>query len=268
MPYEPSTTCEKTAQAAVDLACETLYRFLAACLTDPRRDEFRLVLDPASRQLARQAANLLKQEFADASLPLGFGELPIEELRMDHLLDALAQPLSRLQDDYVAVFGLSICRECPPYETEFQRVDEVFYRTQQMADVAGFYRAFGLEPTATSRERPDHLALELEFESFLLMKNRLALSAASEDPNAAEHADVCQSARAAFFRDHLIWWVPSFSLALRSKAQRGYLALAGQVLAAFLPVERARLGIDPPKSIVNPIPPEHSDECEGCPLNT
>ena len=83
----------------------------------------------------------------------------------------------RLMIVAVAFFGLVLTRECPPYETEYHPSSEPFFRSQEMADVAGFYRAFGLETAQAARERPDYLGLELEFMAFLLLKKRLALAA-------------------------------------------------------------------------------------------
>lgn len=251
-------------EAAHDLACETLYRFLAAALSDPRSEEWRLATDPAAQALAIEAAELLRADFSGESPPLGFGELPVEDLELRPLAAELARPADELRAEYTRVFGLVTCRECPPYETEYHQVDEPFFRAQQMADVAGFYRAFGLEPGTESRERPDHLALELEFAAVLLMKMRLARQ--GHDAAAAENAAVCAQARESFFRDHLCWWIPSFSLALRNKADHGPYALIGKALAALLPVERLRLGVAAPRMplVANSI--ESPDQCTGCAL--
>ena len=125
---------------------------------------------------------------------------------------------TRLRAEYDRVFGLVVPKECPPYETEYHPTQETFVRSQQMADIAGFYRAFGIEPAQSSPERPDHLALELEFMAFLLTKKRLALAAVELDPEAAEQVSICDRAQRDFFRDHLAWWVPSFAAGLRRKA--------------------------------------------------
>ena len=74
-----------------------------------------------------------------------------------------------------------------------------------MADVAGFYRAFGAEPSGPAAERPDHAGCELEFLSFLAAK-RLDAEQAGE----AEVAGVCGEAETAFLRDHLGRWFPTF----------------------------------------------------------
>ncbi len=138
-----------------------------------------------------------------------------------------------------------------------------------MADIAGFYRAFGIEPSRSSPERPDHLGLVLEFLAFLLLKKRLALAALDHDPEAGEQASVCEETERAFFCDHLAWWVPAFAAGLRRKALGGYLQALAGVLAVWMPAECRRLEI---QAVLRPARPELIEEpeeqsgCTACPL--
>lgn len=255
-----------TTDAAIDLARETLYRFLAALVSDPRGPAWEaLVLDSHSQAVTRLAADLLHDAFAGAPAALGFGELPIEDLDMRPVLQELARPLDELRDEYVRTFGLVFNRECPPYETEYQRNEDTFFRAQQMADIGGFYRAFGLQPGADRGERPDHIATELEFMSLLLHKQRTAFGRSEEDiALAAEHCEVCRQAQADFLREHLGWWTPAFAHAVRRKAEQGICFATAGLLAAFLPVERTVLGVSPPQPGVQPASDEEIDDCESC----
>lgn len=72
-----------------------------------------------------------------------------------------------------------------------------------LADIAGFYRAFGFE---VSGERPDHIVPELEFEALLHAKE--AYARASNDK---EGADVCADARRKFTAEHLGAWLPQLA---------------------------------------------------------
>lgn len=251
------------ADAAYDLACETMYRFLAASLTEPRLEDVGFLFDPACQGLVRQAAGILQELALQDPIPLGFGELPAEELDAEAMVAALGRPAA-LEAEYTRVFGLVPCRECPPYETEYYPVEETFFRSQQMADIAGFYQAFGVEPTERSRERHDHLALELEFQALLLTKKRLAIPSFAQHSSPKEDAAVCQDARAKFFQDHLAWWVPSFSLALRRKAERGFYAQVGKLLAAFMPIERRHLHVSAPRRPLEASFIESPDQGDGC----
>jgi DMSO reductase family type II enzyme chaperone len=249
-------------ETACDLARESLYRFLGAALSDPRGDHWRLVLDPENQCLAHQAARLLSEEASAAPGHLGFDEEPPEALALAPLCAELDQPLAVLQAEHVRVFGLVPARECPPYETEFHPNEESYFRVQQMADVGGFYRAFGLELAQQSPQRPDYLVLELEFIAFLLMKKRLAAQAGD-----AEDAAICEAAERSFLREHLAWWVPAFAQGLRRRAGGGLYAELGRVLAAFITAERHRLGEETLPAPVQPVCRDQSEEqaaCEGC----
>jgi TorA maturation chaperone TorD len=242
--------------SAVDLARECLYRFLASALDDPRGGRWGLLADAPSRGLAADAADLLREEWLSSPFALGFGELPAEALDLRPLLAGCARPRGDLAAEYERVFGLVPCRECPPLETEYLTTTEPFFRAQQLADVAGFYRAFGLEPSRDHRERPDHLVLELEFVAILLAKQRLAQG---DDQSA-----VCGEAATAFLRDHLIWWAPSFAGGLRRKACGTFYPAAANALAALLTFERGRIGLEPPRLPIRATPIEPPEEQAGC----
>jgi TorA maturation chaperone TorD len=241
---------------ALTLASEFLYRFLSAAVSDPFLSDARTILDPDSRQLARAAAELLSAEASEAPVPLGLGELPPAQLDGAALSSDVPRSLEDWRALHADVFGLVLSRECPPYETEYCPSAETFFRSQQLADIAGFYQAFGLQTARACPERPDHLALELEFMAFLLQKERLAPT--------AEQASVCADAQRSFFRDHLSWWVPSFVTGLLRKAGTGFYATVAQALAAFLPIERARLGVAAPQAPQRPALIERPEEQAGC----
>jgi TorA maturation chaperone TorD len=238
-----------------DLACECLCRFLSAIIAGPYSACWDLATDVGSLDLVLEAMQRLPGEFDESGLC--------------RLIEGLRAPTDALLAQYDEVFGLVVPRECPPYETEYYPTQEIFGRAQQMADIAGFYRAFGIEPSRSSPERPDHLGLELEFLAFLLLKKRLALAALDHDPEAAEQASVCKEAERAFFRDHLAWWVPVFGAGLRRKASGGYLQALADVLAVWVPAECRRLGI---QAVLRPARPELIEEpeeqsgCAACPL--
>jgi TorA maturation chaperone TorD len=245
---------------ALDLARECAYRFLAAALSDPWSGHWRLLFEQESQEMARAAADLVRQEAATETTP-GLGELAAEHFDFGKLLESLPQTAGQLRAEYDRTFGLLMCRECPPYETEYHPAEETFLRSQQLADIAGFYRAFGLEPSRSRPERPDNIALELEFMAFLIMKKRLAEASAAEP---SERAEVCAKAMVSFFREHLAWWIPAFATGLRRKAGSGFYAAVGEVLAALLPLERARLQVSAPRFPLAPALIEQPEEQAGC----
>jgi TorA maturation chaperone TorD len=244
-------------QSAVDdLARECLYRFLSGIVAGPYSAGWDRALAAGNAGLALEAARRLRAESDDSDIT--------------GLAEALNAPLDGMRAEYDAVFGLVVPKECPPYETEYYPTQETFGRSQQIADVAGFYRAFGIEPARSSPERPDHLALELEFMAFLLLKKRLALAAVELDPEAVEQASVCERAQRDFFSDHLAWWIPAFAAGLGRKAAGGYHHALARVLAAWVPAECCRLDIP---AVLRPVRPEliegpeEQPGCAACPLN-
>jgi hypothetical protein len=74
-----------------------------------------------------------------------------------------------------------------------------------LADVCGFYRAFGFEPSPDVGEKPDHLRCELEFLAALFIMEARAV----EHGNDA-HADVTRNAVTRFATDHIADWIASF----------------------------------------------------------
>jgi TorA maturation chaperone TorD len=253
-----------TDSTVLDLARECLYRFLSAVLGDPYADRWGDVADAGSQRIARAAAELLRGEVPDQAFALAPGESPPDRLALEPLLDALERPISELRAEHDRVFGLVMPKECPPYETEYHPASEVFFRSQQLADIAGFYRAFGIQTSLARPERPDHIALELEFMAFLLMKKRMALETLQDKALGAEHAGICERAIADFFGDHLAWWVPAFAAGLGRKAGEGLYAAIAPVLSALIPLERQRLGLPAPARPVHPDLIERPEEQAGC----
>jgi nitrate reductase assembly molybdenum cofactor insertion protein NarJ len=176
--------------------------------------------------------------------------------------------LSTLQELHRQIFGLtgSLC-----YETEYGLPHE-FRQSQELADIAGFYMAFGFKTGGPKRERPDHLAVELEFMHLLCLKEAYALSS-----SLPEQAQLCRDAQRSFLNDHLGAWIGLFSQALLMSTSQAegsfgiknpYLAL-GEVASNFVlshansidarPVVRSLSKVQP-----TPLGPEMS--CGGCPL--
>lgn len=250
-----------TDDRAVALSRETVYRFLAAMFRHPSESlrEFR---SNVAQDALQTALDILREDVSHNDIPLGFGELPSNELNAQELIDWLQRPPDDLFAEYDRVFGVGPTADCPPYETEFCPSHEPFYRAQQMADVAGFYHAFGLNVSQTRPDRPDHIALELEFMSLLVAKQQLTQK--NRRRHAKGRAEVCRKAQRCFLMDHLVWWAPSFARGLRRKAGTGPYAALAQLLAAFMPLERSRFNIKAPQAPVKPKSVERPEEDTGC----
>lgn len=73
-----------------------------------------------------------------------------------------------------------------------------FQKSNSLADIMGFYRAFGLK---IEGERPDALNVEFEFMHYLVFKWLRAVEQRLEDWE--EKITVCREAQAKFFSEHL-----------------------------------------------------------------
>ena len=102
-------------------------------------------------------------------------------------------------------------------------------RTFEMADVGGFYKAFGVE-LGEGDERVDHIAAELEFMNLLAVKEFVAL----EEEGEGEHAEVCRNAARAFLRDHLARWAPRLGTLLAEAEGHPIYCSSGKLLADFI----------------------------------
>lgn len=137
---------------------------------------------------------------------------------------------STLAQAYLRTFEPSNGAERPPCETAHapETPQEGLVRTYELADIAGFYHAFGVELTP-GVERVDHIAVELEFLHLLAVKTALAA-----ENGELENARVCHEATAAFLKDHLGRWCDKFSVWLNANACIDVYRLAGQMLAGFV----------------------------------
>jgi TorA maturation chaperone TorD len=156
------------------------------------------------------------------------GELE-HELDDDGVLDELAP-------EYQELFGGAV--RIAPYESSYE-VDP-FRQTRQIADIEGFYRAFGAGSGGPAGERPDHAGCELEFLALLVAK-RIQADEAGE----TEHAAVCLEAEDAFLRDHLGRWLPGFCREVARETSSPVYRLLALVGERLVVAELAERGIEP-----------------------
>jgi TorA maturation chaperone TorD len=180
------------------------------------------------------------------------------------MLQRLPESQAALNAEYESTFGLVVGSACPPYETEYIGSKFAFQRSNSLADINGFYHAFGLAIASGRAERPDHVALELEFMASLLGLERHAACEGSHGKE--ELLAICRDAQARFLKEHLAWWVPAFARLLGHENESGFYAAVGLFLAALIPSERALLNVDVQSRRVRPSQLEAPDACTGCGL--
>ncbi|HSQ49978.1 MAG TPA: molecular chaperone TorD family protein [Nitrospiraceae bacterium] len=147
--------------------------------------------------------------------------------------------LSDLQAEHRRVFSNVITLDCPPYETLFGN-DHVFAQSQVMGDIAGFYRAFGVELSKDIHERLDHLSVEFEFMHFLAYKESYARC-----HDGADKTQIVLDAQKKFVKNHIGRWVPLFCRMLVKKAGSGLYKHVADLMAELMDFEVAFLGVVP-----------------------
>lgn len=174
--------------------------------------------------------------------------------------------LEELQREHRRVFGL-VGSQC--YETEFGLPHE-FRQSQELADLAGFYRAFGFRMGGRVRERPDHIAVELEFMYLLCLKEAYAA-----EHGTTEQVEIARCAQATFLQDHLGSWIEAFATSLllasgdtgsETEEMSPYLLLA-RLASDFVRSDAEHLGVTiEARSLTKSAPTPHPADlsCEGC----
>lgn len=200
------------------LARGVFYRALKLGLDWPTEDTHRAFLDNERCNALRLAARTL----ADARLIATVDQL--------HGL-----PPSR--DTYERLFGHTLRGRVCPYECEYGH-RALLQQAQELADLAGFYAAFGLRIGEARHERPDHVACEIEFLEFLIRKECWALEHGDR-----EMAETTSAAARKFLADHLARFGRAFAVALQEAQPDGFYGALGELCEAFLRLECERLDL-------------------------
>ncbi len=220
-----------------------VYRLLGGSLAYPVRAQ----LDELAR-LAETAAEAPPAR-ADAREPLRlFAEA------------ARAAEDAAVAQEYVFLFDRQV--RCPPYEGAWGDAPQLAGKAALLADVAGFYAAFGLEPGAARPDAEDHLAAECEFMSALCLKEAYALA-----QGMAEGLEVTRRAQSSFLAEHLGCWAEAFAGAVKDSTPLSYYGTLGDLVATWIGAEIEALGVEPRRvSGRFAYDPVQEEEAFTCPM--
>jgi TorA maturation chaperone TorD len=185
----------ESASVAPESAAATVDRALArAVLARALKLAFRRPTEQSAEALFTRAGG---EALLEAALVLEDGSRgPL--FRAAEALGAGPHPgLPELEARFDRVFGHTLRGSVVPYETEYGG-DALFRQGQEMADLAGFYRAFGLRPGDGHTERLDHAGVEFEFLEILSLKEVYAI-----ERGEAVMLEVTRDAVASFLSHHL-----------------------------------------------------------------
>jgi len=111
----------------------------------------------------------------------------------------------------------------------------IFYRHQRIADIAGFYGAFGFEISVDAHMRPDFIGTELEFMCVLLLKRAYAIEQGWD-----EQVEICLEAERKFFSEHMEWWIPQLCETIRGASSCDFYRSLSNFLESFIHNESSR----------------------------
>ncbi|MEO5356340.1 MAG: molecular chaperone TorD family protein [Nitrospirae bacterium YQR-1] len=176
------------------------------------------------------------------------GYLTEGEERFLPLVDSLSEALkssiySNLYDEYNSLFLPYGRTHVSPYEMEIAKDTPHHSLTSQaeLADVAGFYRAFGLDPSADVPERVDHIATELEFMHVMALKESVAV-----EEGDAEHIDIVRAGQQRFMTDHLGRWAAKFSDGVVESGTGSVYPTLAKMLRLWIGIDNAIFSEDTP----------------------
>jgi TorA maturation chaperone TorD len=201
-----------------DVEVAATYRLLSLAFSPPREETL--------AELEALVGGLAERPDAPAALQA-----------LAELLDALSP--AELEADFARLFTRDPI--CPPYEGSYEA--DPFRQARELADVNGFYLAFGARPAGPAAERADHVACELEFLSYLVLAR---LAAAEAGRSALE--STCRDAEDAFLLDHLGRFGGAFFSGVRDGAHAPFYTQAAEVGERFLAGELAGRGLAPEPS--------------------
>lgn len=207
------------------LARAVLCRTLQRGLMPPR---------PAAPDGLADAAGMLARHEAVLLLDRRDGEAAAAVKALEKAGAAAPEDMRRRHE---SIFGHTLRGSVCPYETEHGS-DALFQQGQEMADIAGYYLAFGLSLPEAGAERVDHIACEFEFLQLLALKEAYALEVQDE-----EMLEVTRDAWRSFFRDHLGRFGRAFGAGLARADEGGYHGALGRLCSAFVDLECRRLGL-------------------------
>ena len=141
------------------------------------------------------------------------------------------------EQEHTRLFGVGLA--ATPYESEYDPLTLV-RKGHCLADLLGFYEAFGFKLANRQKEFPDHIAIELEFLSLLLLKECYASAEGQEEARA-----ICEEAAVKFLADHLGAWGGAFADRVEATTGDDFYRFSARLLRGFILAECHTLCVEP-----------------------
>jgi DMSO reductase family type II enzyme chaperone len=250
IPSKDKTIVSATARSFV-------YRFLAHAYEYPEPKGWGWMCHPDTRQTLISA---VRSSFAPSGAKM---------IDLAHELDQRLLPdnLDVFLSEYHSAFGHTARGSCPLNEIEYGdlKADPLF-QPHRLADLAAFYRAFGLEMTDDAAERQDHFSIECEFMSVLGAKEAYAIAQDLKN----ESVSLCQDAQKKFLKEHLARWSSAFTNRLSRIVGEGPLGAIAQFTNEFIKLDCASRGVIPGSEdlLLRPIDEAEESMCASCGIHS
>jgi len=195
------------------------------------------------------------RELLNASLPWPEEvRQPFEQAtRLVHTIDGEV-----LEREHIRLFGPA--GRCSLHETAYGDAGRLLGKATYLADISGFYLAFGLQPTPTDTHPEDHVTLELEFMSVLALKEAYALAEGWR-----EQLEVTREAQRKFVQDHFGTWIDALVEHLHTCEPHPFYAALGEAVQRLARAEVARLHVTPVAISGQLTDPEMGGDVVQCP---
>jgi len=144
-----------------------------------------------------------------------------------------------LAKDYAKTFcgaGSTNKSSAFPFESVFTSERQLLMQEARDDVLINWYHRFGLGKSENWKDCEDHIALELEFEAFLIGKFIEAVEA-QQDQEAIEYLQ----AQKEFIETHLLNWVPEFTVHVDHRAQTDFYRGLALFALAYLKQDYAAL---------------------------
>jgi TorA maturation chaperone TorD len=228
-------------RVATTLGRAGVYRLIGGAFAYPTKERL--------AELARAAATIA------ATTPAG----PVRDAVATFAAAAFEADADAVGTEYVFLFDRQL--RCAPYEGAWGDAPQMAGKSAALADVAGFYRAFGLEPSGAQADTEDHLVPELEFMSAVALKEAWAVS-----EGALERAEITHGAQRAFVTDHLGRWAPAFAEELAGATPLAYYRAAATLLAEWMRADMTTLDVTPDAQHARRAADTMQSEAFSCPM--
>lgn len=198
---------------------------------------------------------ILLEDLEDHAITRLFGLQP----RITAIREALAAASTEeLSAEHVRLFRGQVL--CSPHETEYER--DSFAKASQLADIAGFYQAWGMQTSNSHRSMPDFVGTELEFMA-LVTRKQVYATARSWPTRRALAIDAAHD----FLNTHLSRWVHAFAQDVRAATDESsaghYFAAVARMLEQFVVMDISANGLPLPQQRERLVHPD-ADESMVC----